>query len=105
MSEQIKVGDVWVGNLTKVEREVFFAGSRYIITDCPHEDLWEIKGFLDNHTLKKPEPVLKKLAAWAKDSNRELVIDFEDAGYGNAWTKKEIIIKDGALFVEVANEK
>lgn len=58
MSKEIEVGQVWINNSSNVERTVIFVGNKSVLYFNPDGDeySWEIKNFIEKHTLKKPEP-------------------------------------------------
>lgn len=108
MKDQIKVGDVWVDkNDSSIHREILMVTDISVFyrnSKNNHEYAYSFSDFLACNTLKKPEAKLRKLVAWTYEENDEYTrsasINMEDASFSSKWTKKEIIIKDGALYVE-----
>jgi len=111
MKDQIKVGDEFLLNsdskitarITAIGESRLLALKMYPHMQC-HEYDYLIESFLKNYTLKKPEPKLKKLVAWLSVENGVItdISTEDDKVFCNKdrYIKKEIIIKDGDLFVE-----
>lgn len=106
MKEKLEVGQVWIGKTTKVKKQILAIGESAIFfkaLNSLNEDVYSKDCFIDDHTLKKPEPKLTKLVAWVSSSSGMVnSICFEnDPVFKNNinFIAKPIIIKDGELFV------
>lgn len=102
MKDVIKVGQVWTSIFDKSEITVLYLTNKsvvYVSSKYNNESIMMFENFNFNFTLKRPEPTFKKLVLWNdKYSN---IIDVEDLeqGISGNWIKKEIIVKDGSLYV------
>lgn len=108
MKDEIKVGQIWIGEISKEEKEVLFVGKErvmYRVLSNENEGTRTIEDFTEFHTIKKPEPTLKKLVAWVSVENG-MVNDIsteDDTVFCNKdrYIKKELIVKDGSLYVDM----
>ena len=99
MKDEFKIGDIVIGVYDKKDYKIEYIGKEVVCFSCGGYAPIEALG--RGYTLKKPEPTLKKLVAWV-DNFGKIWVDHENAFTDTAWTKKELIVKDGSLYVDMS---
>jgi hypothetical protein len=106
MKDEIKIGDIFEDNFDHEEVEIVFKTKDnviYRVLDGNYERFSKIDAFLKLFSIKKPEPELKKLVAWVNNDGHFCCMTFDDKYKADSnWTKKEIIIKDGVVYVDMS---
>ena len=103
MKDEIRVGGIYVDSESKTERKVLFVGEYIVFTKTfNQEESWAKFTFIRRHALKKPEPTLKKLVVLVNKKGKLPTLCFEDHRHGSDWTKKELIVKNGSLYVDMS---
>ena len=106
MKDEIKIGQVWFRkDILSTEIKIAFVGKDIVVYDYLNgesEGSCTLKSLLYYYSPKKPEPTLKRLVAWVDPETNIVDVDFEDSVHNENWTKKELIVKDGSLYVDMS---